>query len=419
MTKKSNVAIIVVCILVLGAVSIKPIKAQYQGNITITANGSINPLAAPIQQTGNTYTLTSNINGQISVSKNNILLDGNSMTLAGGLLLKAVSNATVKNFSVTGGAQIGEMPMGLFGGIYLEDTSNVVIANNTITEVVNFVAVYVYYETVAGIIVSGGHSNTISGNRLIDNFQGMEFRNTAYNLIVENSISYSSAAQLEQGYANAGIFFDDSSNNSIYHNNFEIGIGNQAGNSYNYSINVWDNGYPAGGNYWMNYRAEEIDSSGIGNKPHVIDQNNTDRYPLTEHFNSTFFALQLTPPKISIASPINQTYIEPNVTLAFSIDVFSSNKTVSWIAYCLDGQQNITITSNTTIANMANGLHDIIVYANDTFGNMGASQTISFTITEKETIPTIAVVAVSGAIAVVVVAACLLVYLKKHKHKAG
>jgi hypothetical protein len=35
--------------------------------------------------------------------------------------------------------------------------------------------------------------------------------------------------------------------------------------------------------------AEEMDSSGIGNKPYVIDLNNTDRYPLMEPFNSTFF----------------------------------------------------------------------------------------------------------------------------------
>ena len=57
----------------------------------------------------------------------------------------------------------------------------------------------------------------------------MEFNNTAYNLIVGNNITYSATAEDKQGYNNpAGIYFDNSSNNTIYHNNFEISIGGQA-----------------------------------------------------------------------------------------------------------------------------------------------------------------------------------------------
>jgi hypothetical protein len=60
-------------------------------------------------------------------------------------------------------------------------------------------------------------------------------------------------------------------------------------------------------------------------------------------------------------------------------------------------------------------LHSITVYANDTFGNIGA-ETITFTIAKPETFPTATVAAVSGASAVVVVAAGLLIYFKKRKH---
>jgi ATP-dependent protease ClpP protease subunit len=129
-----------------------------------------------------------------------------------------------------------------------------------------------------------------------------------------------------------------------------------------------------------------------------------------EPFNSTFYAIETTPPKISILSPLNQTYNESSVPL-----VFSADKTINWAGYSLDGQQNVTITANSTIANATNGLHSIIVYANDTFGNVVSSETISFTITKPSPIPTVTVVAIAAALAAVIVVAGLFVYFKKRK----
>jgi len=53
------------------------------------------------------------------------------------------------------------------------------------------------------------------------------------------------------------------------------------------STNIWDNGYPSGGNYWSDYEerypdAEELESSGLWDTPYVIDENNQDNYPLME-----------------------------------------------------------------------------------------------------------------------------------------
>ena len=121
------------------------------------------------------------------------------------------------------------------------------------------------------------------------------------------------------------------------------------------------------------------------------------------------YVLEHTPPKITLLSPLNQTYNETSLPL-----VFTADKTVNWTGYSLDGRQNVTITGNDTIPNIPNGLHSITVYANDTFGNMGAS-TISFTVAKPEPFPTVTVAAVSGAIVAVVVAAGLLIYFKKHK----
>ena len=62
---------------------------------------------------------------------------------------------------------------------------------------------------------------------------------------------------------------------------------------------------------------------------------------------------------------------------------------------------------------LSTGQHKITVYANDSSGNMGVSETVFFTIPQP--FPIITVVAVSVAIVVAVVAGGLLVYFKKHK----
>jgi parallel beta-helix repeat protein len=78
---------------------------------------------------------------------------------------------------------------------------------------------------------------------------------------------------------NYGIELDYSSGNKFYHNNF---IDN-AVQVYIYSsgyANMWDNGYPSGGNYWSDYTGTDADGDGIGDTPYTIDANNKDNYPL-------------------------------------------------------------------------------------------------------------------------------------------
>ena len=117
------------------------------------------------------------------------------------------------------------------------------------------------------------------------------------------------------------------------------------------------------------------------------------------------------PPKISILSPLNQTYTNSDVPLTFNVD-----KPANWLGYSIDEQLNTTITGNTTISGLSPGEYNLTVYANDTYGNRVASKTISFSITKP--FPTVSA-AIISVIAIIVVVAALLVYFKKHKRKAG
>lgn len=81
------------------------------------------------------------------------------------------------------------------------------------------------------------------------------------------------------------------------------------------------------------------------------------------------------PPTISYLMLENKTYNQNDLPLNFTTD-----QPISWIGYSLDGKVNVTIAGNITLTQLSNGQHTITVYANDTTGNMGISQAISFNV---------------------------------------
>ncbi len=86
-------------------------------------------------------------------------------------------------------------------------------------------------------------------------------------------------------------------------------------------------------------------------------------------------------PQISLVSPQNTSY--STSSLPYSIPLtFTINEPVNWIGYSLDNQNNITITGNTTISIPTSGSHNIRVYANNSFGNIGASNKVFFIVNE-------------------------------------
>jgi parallel beta-helix repeat protein len=135
------------------------------------------------------------------------------------------------------------------GGIFLWSSSNNRIFNNTIS----------CHEDNAIFLEEGSNNNYIIGNTLLNQlFSGIHV---------------------------------GASNNFIYHNNFleetyQVWISTG-------TLNVWDNCYPSGGNYWSDYTGvdqysgpnqDQPGSDGIGDTPYIIDEYNRDRYPLMKPY---------------------------------------------------------------------------------------------------------------------------------------
>jgi hypothetical protein len=180
------------------------------------------------------------------------------------------------------------------------------------------------------------------------------------------------------------------------------------------SVNFWDFSYPLGGNYWSDYAGLDVKSGsnqdqpgsdGIGDTPYIIYENNKDNYPLMPYGS---------PPAISIVSPENKTYTVDHVDLTFTV-----SEPTSWIGYSLDGQANVTIAGNTILSELSIGSHRLVVYAKDTDGKTGISETIHFIISQQsepqqsEPFPITWIVAAATLIAIG--GAAFLVYFKKIK----
>jgi hypothetical protein len=128
----------------------------------------------------------------------------------------------------------------------------------------------------------------------------------------------------------------------------------------------------------------------------------------------------ITPPLVEMLSPEDTAYNATSLPLNFTI-----NEPASWIAYSLDDQDNTTIEGNITLSGLTEGTHSVTVFANDTFGNMGTSVTVNFTIMpsptptpepEQQALSTTTVAIAASGVFIAVVGLGSLVYFKKRKH---
>jgi len=228
------------------------------GSVCIKADGSFSPLSAPIQRNGDVYTLTNDIYYPVIVIKDNITLDGAGHMIQGkegilypiGVYLTNRRNVTAENLNIRG----------FNHGIHLENSFSNKILRNNITGMTGFA-----YSS--GIRFFDSRNNIISQNNVSDNPTGFRLDNSSDNFIVANNLA-GNVVSME-------IY--DSSDSYIHHNNFR----NTWGQVYSYeSTNFWYYGYPTEGNYWGDYTGSDTNGDGVGEDPYIIDENNTDYFPL-------------------------------------------------------------------------------------------------------------------------------------------
>lgn len=142
------------------------------------------------------------------------------------------------------------------------------------------------YENVIGNIIQGnGHGISFYGN--------LGGPNNVFN----NTVAYN----------DIGFMIDWVEGNKIYRNNFVHNTKQVYDPSIPYEVQVWDNGYPLGGNFWSDYEGTDYysgpyqnltGSDGIGDVPYLINAwetwINKDNYPFMSTISTPPSALTIT-----------------------------------------------------------------------------------------------------------------------------
>jgi len=212
---------------------------------------------------------------------NNAIVNGNG---TGSCIRVFADNVRIENFTIlSSGTAFPNAGIEIYGenvsiirneisgcgcySIFAYNSSGILIQENVIIDTAS-----------AGIyLLDMKAGTTILNNRITNSNRGIVFDGSNYNIVIENTIENNSDVGIWGG-----------ANNTIYHNNFLYNSDHIKQLAPN---NIWDHGYPSGGNYWSDYIGLDLfyglyqnrtGFDGIGDVPYIIDGDNQDAYPLAE-----------------------------------------------------------------------------------------------------------------------------------------
>jgi len=247
------------------------------------------------------------------MSENNIVNNGEGICIYSGSSNNTVSGNVFVNDGLFISRSYGSVVWdNIVNGkplVYLENFSNIIVG-----------------DAAGQVILVKCNNITIQNLNLSNIDTGIQLRQTNNTKITKNNITANSHYGISLWYSSnntvtgnnianshCGIWLYESSNfNSMFHNNF---INNTFQLYSSGSVNIWDDGYPSGGNYWSEYAGVDSDHNGIGDSWHEIDENNTDQYPLMGMFSSFNTSLGYHVNVVSNSTLESFEYLESNGTI--------------------------------------------------------------------------------------------------------
>jgi len=308
----SILLILLVCTLFF-SFRVNPVKAL--DTIYIRADGSVDPPTAPISTTDNvTYAFTNNIHGSIIIERDNIVVDGDGYTVQGGgngtgIDLSYRGNVTLKGVKLTNYIQ---------GITLLYSSHNTIIDCVVLNNSVGIQLVYssrnvlsnsiVSYNMHAGVELHFSSNNILNDNIISDNEDGVLFLTCCCNNNVFGNMVYNHpwSGFLLLNFADNNVFVRNtivnnkwgidmylSGYNMFFHNNLIHNKYQLTMTYHNCEMNMLDDGYPSGGNYWSDYNGTDLYSGpyqnesgrdGIGDIPFVTLNGGKDNFPLMKPY---------------------------------------------------------------------------------------------------------------------------------------
>ena len=145
-----------------------------------------------------------------------------------------------------------------------------------------------------------------------------------------------------------------------------------------------------------------VKATGILFKPMTV-------FFLVDSTSQVYFVMRVTP---SIKLLTDQS---ANITFSSFPLNFTVEQPTSWLSYSLDNLANVTIGGNTTLTGLSAGNHSLVVYGNNTFGDMAKSETIHFAVKEPET--SLALTVIAPVVTAIIISLGLLVYFRRKRDR--